>query len=173
MMPAASDAGGRASREPAGTSAGVSTALGETLERLARDGASHVAGAPASEHDIRQLENGLRRPLPASMRALLSRFGGGLFYEGHEIFGPHPVVIHDIELVPSLPAMLARLRGGGGLPEGMFPLHRTGGLIHLVDTRDAAQPERVVSLPSGSTYPDLATFLRMVVRRAAPGALRA
>jgi hypothetical protein len=35
--------------------------------------------------------------------------------------------------------------------------------MHLLDMRDTTDPERVVSLPHGSTYPDLAAFLETVV----------
>ena len=119
-------------------------------------------GEPATDQDLRELEEAVGAPLPPSFRRLLARFGGGLFYQGNEIFGPHRVMIHDIEMVPSLAAMLARLRAQS-LPAGLVPFHRLDALIHLLDTRDPVHPDRVVSLPAGSAYPDLVTFLGAVV----------
>jgi hypothetical protein len=86
--------------------------------------------------------------------------GPGLFYQGHEIFGPHRVMIHDIELVPSLPAILARFRQQ--LPEGSIPFHRGNGVVHVLEAR-GGEPGRVVSLPAGSSYSDLSSFLQEVV----------
>ncbi len=105
---------------------------GTTLERIfevfARDAACHMTGGPATEQDLRGLEKAVGRPLPASFRAFLARFGGGLVYQGHEIFGPHRVMIHDIELVPSLTSMLAWLRSQQpAVPDGVLPFHRSGG----------------------------------------------
>ena len=138
------------------------------LDRFATDAASHAVGAPASREDLREMEKAVGRPLPQSFRAFVTRFGGGLFYQGHEIFGPHRVMIHDIELVPSLTSMLTWLRSQQpAVPEGLAPIHRSAGVVHLFDLRTPG--ERIVSLPYGKTYPDLATFLEAVVLPAGPG----
>lgn len=137
--------------------------LDDILDAFARDAAAHITGPPASEEDLKALEKAIGYPLPASLRTFLARFGGGLFYQGHEIFGPHRVIIHDIELVPSLPVMLSRLKAQN-IPEGVVPFHRVDGVIHLIDLRpQSQQPERIVSLPYGSSYPDFADFLQAVV----------
>jgi hypothetical protein len=142
----------------------ATTTLDRIFETFARDAACHMSGEPATEQDLRGLEKAVGRPLPASFRAFVARFGGGLFYQGHEIFGPHRVMIHDIELVPSLTSMLVWLRSQQpAVPDGVLPFHRADGIVHLLDLRAPAQPERIVSLPYGSTYPDLATFLGSVV----------
>jgi hypothetical protein len=135
--------------------------LDDVLEAFERDAVSHTTGGPASEQDLKHLEAALGRPLPPSLRAFLARVGAGLFYQGHEIFGPQRVMIHDIELVPSLPSILARLRQQD-LPEGLIPFHRGNGVFHLLDTR-GGDAGRVVSLPSGSSYSDLSSFLQQVV----------
>jgi hypothetical protein len=136
--------------------------LDEIFERFACDAATHACGAPASVQDLRDMEKAVGRPLPQSFRAFVARFGGGLFYQGHEIFGAHRVMIHDIELVPSLTSMLRWLRSQQPpVPEGLVPIHRSSGLIHLLDLR--VPGERIVSLPYGATYADLAAFLRAIV----------
>ncbi len=136
--------------------------LDELFDVFTRDAVCHMAGPPAAELDLKQLERVIGRPLPRSFRAFLARFGGGLFYQGHEIFGPHRVMIHDIELVPSLGSVYALLHPPE-IPEAVFPFHRKGDVFHLLDMRDPAQPERIVSRPYGATYPDFARFLQAVV----------
>lgn len=136
--------------------------LDEILDRFACHGDHHLTNGPATAVELRELERAVGRPLPASFRAFLRRLGGGLFYGGHEIFGPHRVMVHDIELVPSLTA----IRSGPcaeRLPDGLVPFHRIGGILHAFDLRDPADAERIVSLPCGSTYPDLPSFLEAVV----------
>jgi len=143
-------------------SRGKATELDDILARLAEDGDQHVTGGPAGEADLERLEEVMGGALPESLRTLLGRLGAGLFYQGHEIFGPLRVMVHDIELVPSLGAMHARLRAEG-LAEGLVPFHRFDGRLHLFDRRDPNQPERIVSIPAGPTYQDLPSFLRAVV----------
>jgi hypothetical protein len=144
------------------TPVGPSLSLEEILDLFARDVAAHIVGTPAGEQDLANLEQAVGGPLPRSFRAFLSRFGGGLFYQGHEIFGPRRVIIHDIELVPSLPVILRQR--GQEFPAGVVPFHRVSGLLHLFDLRpESTQPDRITSLPAGSTYPDLAHFLQAVV----------
>ena len=136
--------------------------LDEILGQFARDGTYHFTNGPATAVELRELEGAAGHPLPSSFRAFLSRLGGGLFYAGHEIFGPHRVMVHDIELVPSLNA----IRSGPcapRLPDGLVPFHRIGGILHAFDLRDPAGAERIVAFPCGSTYPDLPSFLEAVV----------
>jgi hypothetical protein len=136
---------------------GLEAALGV----LARDEARHVVGDPATEADLRGLERALGRALPASFRTFLTRLGSGLLYDSHEIFGPYHVMVHDIELVPSLTAVVAQL-GPSVLVEGIVPFHRFASTLHAFDLRVPGS-DRVLSLPDGPTYPDLATFLEAVV----------
>lgn len=146
----------------AGAPVSPTMSLDEILDAFARDVAAHIVGTPATEQDLADLEQAVGRPLPRSFRTFLCRFGGGLFYQGHEIFGPRRVIIHDIELVPSL-AVILRQRGQE-VPSGMVPFHRVSGLLHLFDLRpESTQPDRIVSLPAGSSYPNLAHFLQTVV----------
>jgi hypothetical protein len=150
-------------RENAGGSASMScTTLDEILGQFARDGNHHFTNGPATALELRELEGALGRPLPESFRAFLNRLGGGLFYAGHEIFGPHRVMVHDIELVPSLTTIRSALCAQR-LPDGLVPFHRIGGILHAFDLRDPADAERIVAFPGGSTYPDLPSFLVEVV----------
>jgi len=135
--------------------------LEEALDALARDAACHVVGEPATDRDLQALDAALGRALPASFRALLRRLGGGLFYQGHEIFGTCRVMVHDIELVPSITSVRSQL--GARLPDGVVPFHRDADAMHAFDLRRAAHAERVVTVPEGGTYPDLASFLQAVV----------
>jgi len=145
--------------------------LDEVLGQLARDGNYHFTNGPSTAAELRELEGAVGHPLPGSFRAFLSRLGGGLFYAGHEIFGPHRVMVHDIELVPSLTA----IRSGPcaqHLPDGLVPFHRIGGILHAFDLRDPAGAERIVAFPAASTYPDLPSFLEAVVLPPGPRADR-
>jgi hypothetical protein len=144
------------------------TDLDEILDVFARDAAGHMAGPPATEQDLQDLERAIGLQLPGSFRKFLARFGGGLFYKGHEIFGPLRTMIHDIEMVPSL-GVMCTLVHPPEIPAGVVPFHRSGDRLHLFDLRDPAWPERIVSSPYGATYPDLASFLRAVVLPATPG----
>jgi len=140
------------------------TPMDDVFAAIENDVASHALGAPATAQDLRDMEKAVGRPLPESFRFFVSRIGGGLFYQGHEIFGPHRVMIHDIELVPNLSSMLSWLRSQvPPLADGLVPVHRRDGILHLLDLRDPLQPERVVSLPYGAAYPGFAAFLRSVV----------
>jgi SMI1/KNR4 family protein SUKH-1 len=132
--------------------------LDEIVERFARDGEYHLTNGPATAAELLALERAVGHSLPDSFRTFLARLGGGLFYAGHEIFGPHRVMVHDIELVPSLTA----IRTGPcaeRIPEGLVPFHRMGGTLHAFDLRGSAGAGRIVAFPYGSTYPELASFL--------------
>jgi hypothetical protein len=136
--------------------------LGDVLRDLERDHAQHITSGPAGEDELQRLEAAVGHPLPESYCALLALLGGGLYYDRHEIFGPHLVLIHDIELVPSLLAMRQRLeKERGHALAGLLPLHRSGTRIHLIDVR--ASSGRVVTMDGPETYPDLAAFLDAVV----------
>jgi hypothetical protein len=145
--------------------------LEDVLDTLAREEGQHLTGGPSTELELAALESALGFPLPADFRAFLLRLGGGLFFNGHEIFGPRRVMRHDIELVPDILSMrrwLARDRPSG-VPEGFLPIHRARGVVHLMDARPDRSGESVVSLPAATPYPDLASFLETVVLpRSAP-----
>jgi len=138
--------------------------LEEILERIELDQAQHMTGGPAAEQEIAELEGRLSRPLPASYRAFLSRLGAGIFYQQHEIFGSRRVMIHDIELVPDVVSMQRQLeRDEPRLRQGQLPLHRAGGILHLIDLNPGADCGRVVRAEDQVGYPDLATFLEAIV----------
>ncbi len=139
----------------------VSMGLADVLGRLEADIGRHMTSGPSNEEELQRLEAALGHPLPSALRTLLARLGAGLYYDKHEIFGPHRLQIHDIELMPSLLALRASL--GEQVPEGVVPFHRAEGVVHLIDLRDQADAERIVSLPYGANYPDLTSFLLAVV----------
>ena len=136
----------------------------QALGALARDGPRHMTTERASERDLVVLEEGLGQRLPEEFRALLVRFGGGIFYERHELFGARRLMIHDIELVPDLLSFrrLLAAEGGAGSERGLVPFHRADGKVHLLDLRRATATP-VISADGESSYPDLACFLEQVV----------
>jgi hypothetical protein len=136
----------------------------ETLFRRFENGADARMTVAASDDDLRRLDEALGQPLPAPLRALLHEVGGGLYEGGHEIFGPSRVMIHDIELVPDLLSVRARLAAEGLLHPQFVPFHRAGATIHLM-RMDGAGAGCVVSLPAGKVWGDLAAFLEQVVLR--------
>jgi hypothetical protein len=139
--------------------------LEDVLDALAREESQHLTGGPSTEADLAALESALGFPLPSDLRAFLRRLGGGLFFQGHEIFGPRRVMRHDIELVPDILSMrrwLAQDRPAG-VPEGFLPIHRARGVVHVMDARPARPGESIVSLTPETPYTDLASFLETVV----------
>jgi hypothetical protein len=140
-----------------------SLTLVQILDIFDRDRDRHVIAGPASDKELARLEAAVGRGLPPPFRALLGRFGGGLFYNGHEIFGPLRAMVHDIELVPDLLSVRQRLLEGGELPEGFIPFHRARGVIHLMDLRDELGTGQIVPLSQSAPHTDLASFLETVV----------
>jgi hypothetical protein len=136
----------------------------EVLGTLERDQPRHMTGEPSSEQELDLIEKALGRRLPREFRALLARFGGGILYERHEVFGARRLMVHDIELVPDLVSFHRRFVGAGGgeLYEGFLPFHRADGVIHLFDLRAEGGPS-IMSLDGTHSYPDLARFLEAVV----------
>lgn len=114
---------------------------------------------PSTQAELGHVEAALGAALPQALRAFLMRFGGGIYYNGHEIFGPTRCMVHDIELVPDLLSMRQRLKDEGGLAEGLSPLHRARGVVHVIDLRSGS----VALREGGDAYPDLAAFLENVV----------
>jgi SMI1/KNR4 family protein SUKH-1 len=144
------------------------TDLAALLHRLA-DGADARMTVPASEEELRRVDEALARPLPAPLRSLLLEVGSGLYEGGHEIFGPLRLMLHDIELVPDLLSVRARLTAEGLLHPHFLPFHRGGATFHLIRT-EGAGAGCVVSLPAGRVYADLASFIEQVLLRAHGGA---
>jgi hypothetical protein len=144
--------------------------LGEILTILENDMAQHLTSGAASDEELAGLEAALGHPLPESYKALLGLMGGGLYYDRHEIFGPHIVMIHDIEMVPSLLTMRLRLRAELRSHAGFLPLHADGTRVHLIDVSDPEGAAPVVALDGSGHYPDLAAFLEAVVLPAAAAA---
>jgi hypothetical protein len=146
-------------RQPRPTTVG----LDDILEAFARSGTQHLAGGGASEEDLQRFEERADVVLPLGFRTFLGRLGGGLYFHGHEIFGPTHVVIHDIELVPDLLTVRKWLAAQGiEVPAGLLPFHRARGVIHLLDARPGSK-ERVLTLGGSATFPDLASFLDAIV----------
>jgi hypothetical protein len=147
--------------------------LAQIIERFEQDADCHTAAGPSGEDDLRRMEDSIGHRLPDAFREFLARLGGGLFYQGHEIFGPQRTMIHDIELVPDLVTIRQRLLTEGNLPAGgLVPFHRARGVINLMDVRDEAGAGRILSARQRAPFPDLASFLETVVlprdRRSAP-----
>jgi hypothetical protein len=138
------------------------------LHRL-EDGADARMTVTASEAELQRIDEALGRPLPAPLRSLLQEVGSGLYEGGHEIFGPLRLMLHDIELVPDLLSVRARLTAEGVLHPQFLPFHRGGATFHLI-RMEGAGSGCVVSLPSGRIYADLASFIEQVLLRAQTGA---
>ena len=145
--------------------------LDEILEAFVRARDEHIVGTPSTEEELVRLEQAVGGLLPQSFRFFLARLGGGLFFYGHEIFGPRRVMIHDIELVPDLlSARRTLVAQGTPIPDGTIPFHRARGAVHLMQLGSDDGKGQIVSVPPSTPYPDLASFLETVVlpRRAAP-----
>ena len=141
---------------------GMSGSPESALDRLAADASRHLLTGPAGEAELRRLEQSLGVRLPAGFRALLARLGGGILYDRHELFGPRPLQLHDIEFVPSLAAMQRRL--GSALAPGMLAFHRGEGMVHTLYLRSNMEdPVAVLSLDGTSRYTDFESFLEAVV----------
>jgi hypothetical protein len=127
-----------------------------------RDCGQHLLTGPTPEADLQGQERALNLRLPRSFRTLLSLMGAGILYDRHELFGPLSLQLHDIEFVPSLPAMCRHL--AFTLAPGLLPFHRSEGQVHLFDLRGGAEsPVAVRALDGAASYPDLAAFLVSVV----------
>jgi hypothetical protein len=136
----------------------------EILEALERDRVRHLFAGPAGEDELRRLEHTLGLPLPLPFRSFLARVGGALLFDCHEVFGPHPVMIHDIDLVPDILTFRHLLeREGHRLPPDSVPVHRCEGRVHLLYLREPGMSGRVVALDLSASYPDFAAFMRAVV----------
>jgi hypothetical protein len=135
--------------------------LEAALAALERDAAQHLTAGPADAQELRRMEEQLGVRLPAAFRRFLERFGGGLFYECHEIFGGHRVLIHDIELMPDIVTFCRGQREGAPWRSGEYlPFHRAGSVVHLLDLRDPDVPSPAVrSLDGSVSFPDFVSFL--------------
>jgi hypothetical protein len=127
-----------------------------------RDPAAHTTGGPASEADLRALELALGTLLPPSYREFLSRFGGGVFFGRHEIFGARHVNVHDIELVPDVVGATKELLGEDPREGGaVLAVHRDGDRIHVLEIRGGT----VRSITDGKHYPDFAALVAEIAPR--------
>jgi hypothetical protein len=141
--------------------------LEAALAALERDAGEHVTAGPADAEELQRLEEKLHRRLPPPFRRFLERLGGGLFYERHEIFGAHRVLIHDIELVPDL-VTFSRRMDAGAVASGLLPFHREGSVVHLLDLRNPEEASPAVrSLDGSKAYPDFVAFLQALAPRQA------
>jgi hypothetical protein len=141
------------------------------LQALEKDLARHTTTDRPSELELDGLEEALGSKLPEQFRTFLTRLGGGIFYERHELFGARRLMVHDIELVPDLLSFHRRFTAAGEVPspESLVPFHRADGVVHLLDLRSAGEAS-VVSADGTRSYPDLAHFLQhVVIASAAPG----
>src|SRR5262249_14434954 len=116
-----------------------------------------------SEEDLRRLEEAIGARVPEPLRTFLREFGGGLYEGGHEFFGPTRLMIHDIELIPDMLTMRARM-SAAGLGEHLLPFHREGSTVHRGRSDESARGQGV-SLPEGEVYADLVSFVEQVVLR--------
>jgi hypothetical protein len=137
------------------------TTLAAVLQRLGEGDSARMA-VPASEEELRRIEETLGVTIPEPLRGLLSQVGGGLYEGGHEIFGPQRLMLHDIELVPDMLSVRARLAAEGVLEPHLLPFHRGGATFHLIGTQGPGTGV-VVSLPPGRVYPDLPSFMEQVL----------
>jgi hypothetical protein len=142
--------------------------IDEALARIEADRTAHMIAGPSDAAELAAIEAKLGRPLPEAFRAFLLRLGGGIFYQRHEVFGGHRTMIHDIELVPDLLSMKRRLEAEktAGLREGLLPVHRAEGVVHLVELAEGPGYGRILCLTSPAVYADFASFLDKVVRPA-------
>jgi hypothetical protein len=148
------------------------SALQAALDAFERDRAEHLTAGPADAEELRRTEDRLGVRLPTPFRSFLKRVGGGLFYQRHEIFGSHRVMLHDIELVPDLVSFGRALRRAGGPnpPAGVLPFHREGGRVHVLDLRGSEPDSAPVRALDGSrSFPSLADFLETLVPDGSPG----
>jgi len=139
--------------------------LDQIIARLESDAAQHMTAGPSDDAELRDLETRIQRKLPSGLRSFLSRLGGGIYYQRHEIFGSRRLMIHDIEMVPDLVAMRNRLSETGDAPaeESVFPVHRGGGDLHLIELAEGDGYGRVVRADGASEYQDFLSFLEAVV----------
>jgi len=140
----------------------ASLSFEKILEIFERDRERHMLAGPSKAAEIAHVETVLGLALPALLTTFLQRIGGGLFYNGHEIFGPMRCMVHDIELVPDVLSVAHRLKEEGSLTPGFIPLHRARGVIHLLDARPLLGGA-VVPLGGGAAHADLVAFLEVVV----------
>jgi len=138
----------------------VIVTLDQVITILERDSPRHLTTDPPSERDLDVLEEALGRKLPEDFRILLTRLGGGILYERHEVFGARRLMVHDIELVPDLLTFREQFarRGSRDLDEALIPFHRAEGVVSLLDVREGAMPA-VVTEDGARSYASLSSFL--------------
>jgi hypothetical protein len=151
-------------RAAASTRGEARTTIAQVLDLIERDRSLHMTGEPASGAELDCLEAALGVSLPDEFRELLSRLGGSILYERHEVFGARRLMVHDIELVPDLLSFRNhRARSGGAEPtRALVPFHRADGVVSLLDLRPGAEAA-VVSEDGARSYPSLACFLERAV----------
>ena len=137
----------------------VTRGLDELLALFEGESGAHMTAGPASEDDLRRVEATIGGSLPADLRAFLSRLGGGLYFHGHEIFGPARVMVHDIEMVPDLVSVRERLSPDPDAPADIVPFHRARGTLHFFDRRRPG----VFSASGEQLFADFASFLETIV----------
>ena len=136
----------------------------QILEVFERTRDEHAVGEPSTEEELARLEQSVGAPLPPSLRVFLTRIGGGLFFHGHEIFGPRRVMIHDIELVPDMLSVRRLLEAQGTkLPDHTIPIHRARGVVHVMRLGPAETAGQIESIPPAALSPNLESFLEIVV----------
>ena len=137
----------------------VTRGLDELLVLFERESGAHMTAGPATEEDLCRVEAAIGGSLPADLRAFLSRLGGGLYYHGHEIFGPVRAMVHDIEMVPDLVSVRERVLHDLQTPADLVPFHRARGTFHFFDRRGPG----VFSANGERLFADLAGFLETIV----------
>jgi hypothetical protein len=133
--------------------------LDELLALFERESAAQMTAGPATDDELRRVETAIGGSLPADLRAFLSRLGGGLYYHGHEIFGPLRVMVHDIEMVPDLVSVRERVVPDLAAAADLVPFHRARGTFHFFDRRRPG----VYASSGERLFADLAGFLETIV----------
>lgn len=135
----------------------------QVLDLIEGDRPLHMRGEPASAPDLDRVEAALGVSLPEEFRDLLTRLGGSILYERHEVFGARRLMVHDIELVPDLLSFREHFaRAHPGMARVIVPFHRADGVVSLFDLREGAEPA-VVSDDGARSYSSLASFLERAV----------
>jgi cell wall assembly regulator SMI1 len=135
----------------------------QILDVFSADREAQLCTAPATEGELVALERTIGLRLPVQLREFLARIGAGLFYEGHEIFGPRRAMVHDIEMVPTMDGVWRREAAESRAATGLVPVHRARGVVHLIDASERLTRGRITTPGSMTAHDDFRSFLETIV----------